>query len=58
MLASISEMYNLKMKMQIQLSKLQSETNAPQDLKSTLMKEALSVEPVRFKLERLISNLV
>ena len=58
MLASISEMYNLKMKMQIQSSKLQSKTSAHRDSKSILMKEALSAEPVRFKLERLISNLV
>ena len=57
MLAIISEMCSLKMKMQIQLSKLQSETNAHQDLKSILMKEALSAELVRFKLEKLISNL-
>ena len=57
MLPIISEMYSLKMKMQIQLSKLQSETSAHQDLKLILMKEASSAELVRFKLEKLISNL-
>ena len=54
MLPIISEMYSLKMKMQIQLSKLQSKTSAHQDLKLILMKEASSAELVRFKLERLI----